>query len=425
MDLIVQPATALSGEIELPSSKLHTQLASALAILAGGKSTVESPLRVKDTNVMLKAAEIMGATVKRTQEKWTIWGLGGKPKPAQNFIDAKNSGTALSLLTSIAVLAPTPTVLNGDVQLRSRSMLGLLMGLRYLGADVHSTKPDDSPPFVVFGGGLRGGRVQLSEVEARYLPAVLLPAPYAKKEVELSFGRGKQPFQLESITELMKKARVRVTARKGKISVPTQPYRALNYKVPRELAGAAPFIAAAALTDSRLKLRGVKRVFDRDAAFLQAMKSFGVRLHISGRHVDVEGRQKLRATRLDLSWGPELLPMMAVLACAARGRTLIQNAVEARKMKSDRISAIAHELHRMGARVLERHDGLLIQGPCELKGCGVDGHDDYAVVAALVVAGLLADGKTTIKNGADALGTAYSHFVSTFHGLGADIGYAH
>lgn len=423
VDLVVQPTAALSGEIELPPSKLHTQIASALAILAGGKSTIESPLRVKDTQVMLKAAELFGATVKRTREKWSIWGAAEELKPVKNVIDAKNSGTALTLLTSIAALASTPTVLTGDAQLRSRPMPAFLQALRSLGADIHSTKPDESPPFIVFGGGLKGGKVRLGEIRALHIPAVLLSTPYAKKKAEISFT-GKKTFQLESITELMKLARAKITERRSWVSIPTQPYRAFRYRVRREVVGAAPFIAAAALTDSRVKLRGVKGISGRDAAFLQTLESFGLRPHVSRKSIEVGGRHRLRATRLDLSWAPELLPLMAVLACRAKGKTLIRNADGARVMKSDRISAIAQELRRMRARLLERSDGLLIQGPIDFRGCEVDSHEDYAITAALVVAGLLAEGKTTIKNGARALLTSCSRFVSTFQGMGAGVRYS-
>ncbi len=103
----------------------------------------------------------------------------------------------------------------------------------------------------------------------------------------------------------------------------------------------------------------------------------------------------------------------------------MRDAGGARAMKSDRISAISQELRRMRAKVLEHSDGLLVQGPSKLKGCEVDSHNDYAVAAALVVAGLMADGKTTVKNGAEALRTSYSRFVSTFQALGASISYAH
>jgi 3-phosphoshikimate 1-carboxyvinyltransferase len=188
--------------------------------------------------------------------------------------------------------------------------------------------------------------------------------------------------------------------------------------------GAAPFIVAAGLLDSRLRVRGMKEISFRDLNFLKALKSFGLKLCTSGKLIEVEGKYRLRGTKLDLSWAPELLPLMAVLSCAASGKTLIRNAEEARTMKSDRISAIAQELRRMQARVLEQSDGLVIQGPAKLKGCEVDGHGDYAVVSALAVAGLLAEGKTVIKNGADALSVSYSRFVSTFQSLGAEMSYS-
>lgn len=423
MDLIVRPAAELSGELEPQPSKLHTQFASAVALLAGGKSVIENPLRVKDTQVMLQAAEAMGATVKRTQERWSIWGVSGKPKLAQNVIDARNSGTALSLLTSIAALAPAITVLNGDTQLRSRPMPGLLRSLRRLGADVHSTKPDDSPPFIVFGGKVTGGKVQLGKVSAHYLPALLLPCPYAEKKVKLSIKQA-QKTQLKPILELTKKVGAEVSPWGERLLMPNRPYRAFSFRVPQELAAAAPFIVAAALTNSKLKLRGVKGVAGRDVAFLDLLKVAGLKLHSSKKGFIAEGKQNPRAAKLDLSHVPELLPMIAVLACKAKGKTLIRNAGEARTMKSDRISAVARELRRMGAKMLEHHDGLLIQGAAKLKGCEVDGHDDYAVVAALVVAGLLAEGETKIKNGVTALRTSYSRFISTFQGLGADIGHA-
>jgi len=423
VDLIVRPASELSGELEPQPSKLHTQFASAVALLAGGKSVIENPLRVKDTQVMLQAAEAMGATVKRTQERWSIWGVSGSPKPAQNVIDARNSGTAISLFTSIAALAPAITVLNGDTQLRSRPMPALLKSLRRLGADVHSTKPNDSPPFVVFGGKVTGGKVRLGEVSAHYLPALLLPCPYAKKQVKLSLKRA-QETQLELIFELTKKAGAEVSPRGEMLLMPNRPYRAFSFRVPQELAAAAPFIVAAALTNSKLKLRGVKGVVGRDIAFLDLLKVAGLKLHSSKKGFIAEGKQNPRAAKLDLCRVPELLPMIAVLACKAKGKTLIWNAGEARTMKSDRISAISRELRRMGARVLEHHDGLLIQGEAKLKGCEVNGHDDYAVVAALVVAGLLAEGETKIKNGVTALRTSCSRFISTFQGLGADIGHA-
>ncbi|MDH5442933.1 MAG: hypothetical protein OEX16_01325 [Hadesarchaea archaeon] len=368
MDIIVRPAAGLSGELEPQPSKLHTQFASALALLAEGKSVIEHPLRVKDSYVMLQVAEAMGATVKRTHDRWSIWGVNGNLKPAQNVIDAKNSGTALSLLTSIAALAPMITVLNGDTQLRSRSMPVLLRSLHRLGADVHSTKEDNSPPFVIFGGKLKGGMAQLGEVSPRYLPALLLPCPYAEKRVELSFRQSQKNPQLEPILELMKKAGVEVSSRGKKILIPNRPYHAFSFRVPQELAAAAAFIVAAAMTDSKLKLRGVKSVAGRDIAFLEVLRMAGLRVQTSKKSFVVEGKQKPRATKLNLADVPELLPMIAVLACKAKGKTLLWNAGEARTMKSDRISAYPENCVGWGRGYSNATTAYLSKGQPSSKG---------------------------------------------------------
>ena len=420
MNLIVNPATSLTGEVEAPPSKFHTQFSVAIAILAGGKSTIESPLKVRDTNVMLKSAETLGAVVKRSQEKWTIWGVDAKIKSDKGAVDAKNSGTSLCLLTSISALSATTIVLNGDSQLRSRPMPNFLKALRSLGADVYSTKPNESPPFITFGGGT-GGKIKLGFLEPRYLPLALIAAPYAKKKVELKI----KSRPLNQISELMKIGHVKVTEKRDTVIIPNQTYHVFSYRVPREISGAAPFLIAAGLTNSRIKVNFQGQMTNRDKEFLKYLNAFGLEPQTSRKYVILEGKHKLKAARLNLSPAPELLPLMAVIACMAKGRTLLYGAEDARSMKSDRISAIANELRRMKARVLERNDGLIIQGPAKLRGCEVDGYNDYAITAALVVAALLSNGATAIKNGADSLILSYSRFISTFQTIGANISYQH
>lgn len=417
MDLTVASASLQPKKIELPPSKLYTQMACAAALLAKGKNIIESPLKVGDTQAMLKAAEQLGATVNKTQEKWSIWGPD-ELRPAQGFIDAKNSATGLALLASVMTLSPEPVVLNGDAQLRSRAMPVLLNAFRRMGAEVYSTKSDDSPPLLVMGGGLKGGKIKLDAVEARYLPALALPAPYARKEVELGLGELGMTFA-EPVLEIMSSARVKPRISKYKISVPRQPYRTFRYAVRREVTGAAPIIIAAGFSEVKFR---AEKVSARDELFLKALESFGMKCERKGRDFTV-WKGKLMGAELDLSWAPELLPLMAVLALMSKGRSVISDAAEARTMKSDRISATAQELRKMGGKVLEQPDGLVVQGPTKLKGCEVDGHDDYMVVAALAVAGMFADGKTVV-NGADALGTSSVRFVAGLRDIGAEVSYS-
>jgi 3-phosphoshikimate 1-carboxyvinyltransferase len=424
MDLTVERATSLSGEIRIPPSKLHTQFSSVLALLAKGKSTIENPLRVKDTLCLLRAIEGMGAVVKKSQDQWSVWGLGQELKQMENVVDVRNSGTSLCLMTSVASISPRVTVLTGDAQLRNRKISQLISAFQSMGVQVYSVKPDDSPPLVVFGGKLKGGKVSFqNRVGNCYLPALMLPCPFAEKPFEFSFSSPPSSPQVSAAEELMKTAGAEVVRQGKNIKILNQPYDVFNAKMPQDLAATAPFIVASLFTSSKLKLKGSNRVSGRDILLLKILDQMGASIDAVKGGFSISGPQKLKGTKINLEKSPELLPSIAVIACNAHGKTVIYNAHEARQMKSDRISAMARELKKMGARVVERSDGLVIEGPNELKGTKLDGHDDYAVVAALASACLLADGKSRIANRAEALQTSYSRFVSTFQELGAEINY--
>jgi 3-phosphoshikimate 1-carboxyvinyltransferase len=267
---------------------------------------------------------------------------------------------------------------------------------------------------------MTGGEVRLRRGEARYLPALLPPAPRARRGVVLGLPGDFEVF-LDPVEEVMEAAGLEIRRKRGELSIPPQEYRSFGYEVRREIAGTAPFVLAPLLAGTDLKLREGKGSI-RDELFLKVLERFGVRRSRRGRGLRL-WVQRLRGTRVDLSWGPELLPFIATLACMAEGRSLIHGAGEARNMKSDRISATARGLRKLGARVLEQSGGLVVQGPAELRGGEVDGHGDYAVTAALAVAALFARGRVVIKNGPEALKAAYPRFLMRFREIGAEVGY--
>jgi 3-phosphoshikimate 1-carboxyvinyltransferase len=219
----------------------------------------------------------------------------------------------------------------------------------------------------------------------------------------------------------MAAAGVQIMRKRRGVSISSKGYRSFSYEVPQEITGSAPLVLAPLLAGVDVKLK-VERLSPRDLRFLKALEAFGAKSSKSGKKLRLSGR-KLRGAEVDLSWAPELLPFVATLACMAKGRTHIQNAGEARNMKSDRISAMSRELKKLGAKVLEQSNGLLIQGPTQFRGGEVDGHGDYAVTASLALAGLFAKERVVIKNGPEALKTSYPRFVTRFREMGAGIGY--
>jgi 3-phosphoshikimate 1-carboxyvinyltransferase len=422
LNLVINASNLAGGEIETHPSKYLTLLSCAVAALCPNKTTIDSPLIAKDTSAMMKACEIIGCTVKRSQGKWSIWGVEKGFTPSQTALHLKNSETALSLMCALTSLSKVPTVLTGDPSICKRAMPELTEALRRIGIKIYSTKQEESPPFLNFGGSLAGGTVNLKSIPMRHIPPVMLVAPYAQKDVRLLMPRTKFRFQVDSMIEIMKKARCSV---KGgdTLEIPSTPYGPLNYEVGRELSSVIPFIIASGMLGSKLTIRSKHRFSKRDEAIADVLRAFGLDIKLRGNHARVDGGN-LRGTSVDISWGPELFPFFAVLSCFSRGTTRVEGISEARRMKSDRVATVTMELKKMGASILDRGDSVIIKGPCKLAGREVDGHDDHAVAAALAVAGMGAEGRTVIRGGADALGTTYSRFVSTFKSLGADISYS-
>jgi 3-phosphoshikimate 1-carboxyvinyltransferase len=408
MRVVVGRVEGISGELIPPPSKFFTQFSVALAAVCEGRSEIRSPLSVGDTTCLLSSVEKLGGIAKKSEGKWVVWGTAGRPSPTGGVLDAKNSATSLSLLSSISALAGRTMVVTGDLQLRSRSFPELLLGLRRIGASVFSTKENDSPPFVIMGADLRGGKVWLG-VPDKYLPALILPCLFGEREYRLIAKGGER---LQRAEELLKAAGVSIRW-KGNLVIRKQVPRGFRATVPRDPDLLAPFAVLAALTDSRVQIRGEGR-------FFSLLRRLDVAVKVGGGKVTLEGPQQPKPVRMDLSETPEFFPLLCVMACFAKGTSVFSNLSPARKAKSDRVSVMVKSLQKMGAKIEERRSEVLIKGPCSLKGCGVDAGGDPCTAAALIVAGALAEGKTAVE-GIESLRLTYPNFLGSLRKLGGEI----
>lgn len=423
MDLEIKKSKKVSGKITPSPSKFYTQFASATSPLAEGKSVLKSPLLVDDTRCMIKAVENLGATTKRNKNRWTIWGDSPGINPTGQIIDAKKSMMSLSLLTSLAALTHRVMVVTGNNQVRSRPIPSLLKSLQKLGVDVHSTKSDDSPPLVIYESKIEGGKISFEEkIEPNFLPAFLLISPFAENQVEIKFKPELKVSTTSMAIEIMKKAGIEVTTTERRLRVKPGNYSSFETDVPLDIFSTLPYAIGAVLTDSELRISKISDARNVDE-FKSLLEKIGVEVEKTTRSVWIRPQQEIKGKRYSLEDFPEVIPFAAVLACNGNGKTRIINAEKARNMNSDRISATAEGLQRMGASVEENEDGLTIEGPAELTGAKVNGYEDDAIVAALAVAGLKAEGKTIVENRAETLRESYPHFVSKFQNLGSKMGY--
>lgn len=408
----------LGGEILIPASKSHTIRAVAVATMASGCSILHNPLNSADARSAFKAAEEFGARIKALDGIWIIDGVGGKINKGASFVDVANSGTSLRIFSALASLANQDIAFDGDSSIRERPMTPLISALRNLGAEVKTM--NDKCPFTV-RGPLLGGKTKVDGISSQFVTALLFAAPLVDNDTELIVENLHERSYVEITLDWLKSQDIEFEQEglewfkiKGK-----QKYKAFERQIPADFSSATFALCAAAITQSELLIKGLdfsdhqgdKKVFD----YLQKM---GVEIRIEKEGTRVKGKE-LKGIEIDMNDTPDALPALAVVGCFAKGKTKLYNVEQARLKECDRISAIAKELTRMGAKIEEFKDGLSIE--CgKLTGTEVHGYHDHRMVMALTIAGLASEGNTTVDT-AEAVSVTYPSFFEDMNAIDANI----
>jgi 3-phosphoshikimate 1-carboxyvinyltransferase len=420
--LKVKPSK-LSGGVTAPPSKSYTHRAFMVALLANGESRIASPLLGLDTEATIEAVRSMGAEVVQDGGVWRVHGTSGKLKPRTDMIDARNSGTTIRLMSAISALSPKQIRLTGDESILKRPIGPLVDALNELGAKARCEGVDGRPPVVV-GGGLRGGKVEMTgAVSSQFISALLLACPYAKEDVELAITEGMRSKPYVEITlELLNAAGAKIKRDKNltEFKIPgRQLLKAIDLTIPGDFSSAAFVLGAAALTGSRVRVDNLDvRCAQGDRRIVKLLEEFGADVKVSGRTVEVAGTGELSGAEFDCGDNPDLVPVLAVLGSVADGQTRITNVPHLRFKETDRLKALAIGLRRFGAEVKELPDELRLEGVKQLKGARVDSFGDHRMAMAFAVAGLVARGET-IVDGAESIPVSYPSFVDDMRKLGA------
>ncbi len=409
----------LQGEVEIPGSKSHTIRAVAIAALAPGESRIRQPLDSKDTQAAVRAYRALGAEIDAQRpDLWSVAGTGGDLRTPENVIDVANSGTTLRIaLGSGALLLEGLAVFTGDAQIRLRPAGPLADSLNDLGAKVRSTCRNGCAPFVV-EGRLRGGETAIEAVTSQYLTSLLINTPLADDASRIRVPVLNERPYVEITLDWLRRQGITLE-REGlaEFRVPGgQQYQPVDRRIPADFSSATFFLAAGALGDNAVVSLGLDmNDMQGDRAVVDYIREMGAEVQIEEGRIRVEARE-LVGRELDLNATPDALPMMAVLGCFAKGTTRLVNVPQARLKETDRIAVMKAELERLGARIEELSDGLVIE-ESQLHGAPVDGHDDHRVVMALAIAGTAASGQTVIR-GYEAAAITYPGFVDALTALG-------
>jgi 3-phosphoshikimate 1-carboxyvinyltransferase len=425
MDAHVSPSS-VRGTVRAPPSKSYTHRAVLAAGYADG-ATVHDPLVSADTRATMRAVEAFGGTVEVGDDVLEVEGFDGSPGTPGDVIDCANSGTTMRLVTAAAALAPGLTVLTGDDSLRSRPQKPLLQAIEQLGGRAESTRDDGQAPLVV-GGPMTGGTAAIpGAVSSQFVTALLMAGPHTDAGIDIALQTELKSAPYVDITlELLDDFGVsaRKTGRGYSVGgfqeydPPTE-----GYHVPGDFSSMSYLLAAGALAaDGSVTVTGARPSEQGDQAIVDVLAAMeaDVDWDRDGGEITVR-RSDLSGIEISVADTPDLLPTIAVLGAAADGTTKITDAAHVRHKETDRVSAMAEALSRMGASVDETEASLTVRGgESDLQGTTVDGRADHRIVMALTVAGLVAEGTTTVT-GADHVDVSFPGFFDVLAEAGAGV----
>ena len=430
--LRIQPPSSglsLRGSLRIPGDKSISHRALMLGAIAEGETTIEGLLLGEDPCSTAACFRAMGAEISELNSEFVrVKGIGiGNLLEPEDVLDAGNSGTTIRLMMGLlAGHADRFFAVTGDSSLRSRPMARVIKPLSEMGAQIYGRQGNTRAPLAIRGQRLKPIHYHSPIASAQVKSSILLAGLTCEGDTTVT-----EPALSRDHSERMLRAfGANLSVDPETISVTIHgPARLTGQPVvvPGDISSAAFWLVAGAIvpgSDLVVENVGINPTRTGILEALQAMEADIELLNerdVAGEPVaDLRVRHsQLKGTEIGGAIIPRLIdevPILAVAAAFAEGRTVIRDAEELRVKESDRIAVMAAELGRMGADIRERPDGLEIVGGQPLRGAEVDSFTDHRIAMALAIAALRAEGTTAIVR-AEAAAVSYPSFVPSLESL--------
>jgi len=428
-DIIVRPAKGLRLSAEVPGDKSISHRSIILAAIADGTSVVTNLLESEDCMRTAQIFRELGVKITKTgKSTYRIDGVGlhGLEGTSKKLY-CGNSGTTMRLLTGLLASQNFTSVLTGDSSLEKRPMDRVVAPLERMGATIQGSGERKTAPLTILGGiRLRGVRTEMAVASAQVKSALLLAGLYAEGETTIVEKEATRDH-----TEIFfKKTGIPLSVKGRTIRLrPGKTPQAFHASVPGDVSSAAFLMAIGLIVPgSRIVAKNVITNPTR-LGLVRVLKRMGAKITARATKSDsIEPTadyrmepSRLRATTVRPSEIPTLvdeLPVLMVIATQARGKTWIRGAGELRVKETDRIHSMTTQLAKMGAKIGTVGDDVWIEGPTPLRGVKVDSFADHRTAMSFIVAGLIAEGQTEIRDIAN-IATSFPTFLNLLKTSGA------
>lgn len=429
----LKPVMHVEGVVRLPGSKSISNRTLLLAALAEGSTTIVDLLASDDTLVMLGALRSLGLGWEQVDEHTHVVQGGGGSLPvhaADLFMG--NAGTAIRPLTAALAVIGGDYTLHGVTRMHERPIGDLVDALNAIGAQIEYTGVEGFPPLRIRRGHIHAQRLSVrGNVSSQFLTALLMAAPLMARE---------HPVAIDVVGELISKPYIEITLnlmRRFGVTVEQDGWQSFTVQpgqryaspgtihVEGDASSASYFLAAGAIGGGPIRVEGVGRdSIQGDVRFAEALEQMGATITRGDNWIEARSNGVLKAIDADFNHIPDAAMTIAVAALYADGTTTLRNIASWRVKETDRLSAMATELRKLGAIVVEGPDFISVTPPeGELSAATIDTYDDHRMAMCFSLASL--DGKarrgnTMRINDPKCVAKTFPDYFDAFAGIARD-----
>lgn len=408
----------LHGEVNIPPSKSDVHRAIICAALSRGISRIAPVALSQDIRATISCVQALGAECSIENDVLTVNGENiGKTDSA--ILDCGESGSTLRFFIPIAAALGINATFTGKGRLPQRPIGIYLDTLPRFGV---TCKTEGGLPLEI-SGKLRGGRYEIAgNISSQFITGLLLALPLLKEDSEIVLTT---PLESAGYIDMTLSVMERFGVHTQKTDcgwkiAGGQSYKPQNYSTEGDWSQAAFFLCAGAIGGNVLVKGARAASVQGDKAVAQVLSDFGADITQEDNDTRAE-KNLLSAIEIDASQIPDLVPVLAVTAALCSGRTVIKNAGRLRIKESDRLSATANAINKIGGQVKETEDGLIIDGVERFYGSKdgdfVDGCNDHRIVMAMAVAATGSENPITVSD-AMSINKSYPDFFRDYNMLG-------
>ncbi|MCK5306062.1 MAG: 3-phosphoshikimate 1-carboxyvinyltransferase [Candidatus Omnitrophica bacterium] len=423
--VIIKKLKGITGQVVVPADKSISHRSVILGAISRGRTEIHNFLESEDCLWTVDVFKRLGVEIETAKLSLIVKGRGLRGlKKAAGALYFGNSGTGLRLTAGVLSGSPFVSILTGDDSLSKRPMKRITMPLRQMGAVIAGKEDADYLPLEVKGRGLRAIDYQSPIASAQVKSSILLAGLYAEGTTTIT-----EPFKSRDHTERML-SRFGADLKVEGLSISLRPGPELaadKVEIPSDISSASFFmVAAAILKNAELCLKGVG-VNPTRIGIIEILKAMQADIQVTNissdsfePQADIIVKSKgLKPFKIDGNLIPRLIdeiPVLMVAATQADGESIIKDAAELRVKETDRINSMVRGLRKLGASVNVTGNDVIIKGPTVLKGNVVSSFGDHRTAMSMIIAGLAAEGETTVLDTA-CIKTSFPGFMEVIFKL--------